>query len=803
VTDASGNPASCTQNIVVTDIELPTIVCPTTVNVNTDAGLCTASNVVLGTPTTADNCTVAGVTNNAPAVFPIGTTTVTWTVTDASGNPASCTQNIVVTDIELPTIVCPPTVNVNTDAGLCTASNVVLGTPTTADNCTVAGVTNNAPAVFPIGTTTVTWTVTDASGNPASCQQLVNVTDIELPTIVCPPTVNVNTDAGLCTASGVILGTPTTADNCTVANITNNAPTVFPIGTTTVTWTVTDASGNPASCTQNVMVTDIELPTIVCPADIVSCSNTIILTPPTVADNCGIADITNNAPQVFPIGQTTQVTWTVTDIHGNISECTQNISISDIQISISASSQVSCHDASDAIITATSQGTTGNVVYQINGGTTQSSNVFEGLPAGTYIIEAIDENGCSGSSGVITITNPEQMDAIIIITNNISCYNSFDGEITINTWDGTPPYIYTLNDQFRQTSNVFIDLGNGHYIIKIEDANGCFTIREIDLNQPDSISLSYEGFCLNEIIGVRLTGSGGTQPYSYSIDGGQNYSTNNEFETTNAGEIIYLVIKDANNCLSQAKNVQVKNLISLTADVNIITENLCYGDNDAAVMIVVEGGTSPYEYNLNNQGYTTNNTFQNLAAGSHTIKVRDFNTCPASTSFEIEEQEPIVIDLLSLVDSDCTGFKGGSAEISAQGGEPPYSYNWSNGVNQAIVTNLAKGIYTATITDYNQCEILYNIEIKIDPTEPQLGIPNVFSPNGDGINDTWVIENLELYPENELVIINRWGNEVYTQKSYNNNWDGMQLNEGTYFYVLKANMCNEERKFTGYITIIK
>ncbi|WP_196918871.1 DUF6923 family protein, partial [Aquimarina sp. EL_35] len=219
---------SITVTLTVEDTTNPTISCPATVNVNVDTGLCTASGVTLGTPTTSDNCAVASVTNDAPGVFPLGDTTVTWTVTDSSGNTATCTQTVTVTDNIDPVISCPATVNVNVDAGLCTASSVALGTPTTSDNCAVASVTNDAPGVFPLGDTTVTWTVTDSSGNTATCTQTVTVTDNIDPTISCPATVNVNVDAGLCTASGVTLGTPTTSDNCAVASVTNDAPATFP-----------------------------------------------------------------------------------------------------------------------------------------------------------------------------------------------------------------------------------------------------------------------------------------------------------------------------------------------------------------------------------------------------------------------------------------------------------------------------------------------------------------------------------------------------------------------------------------------
>ncbi len=128
------------------------------------------------------------------------------------------------------------------------------------DNCGIASVLNDwnglstlNGATFPVGTTKVTWTVTDLSGNIATCFYDVVVVDVEPPTIICPADVTVAMNTG-CTATGVALGTPITADNCGVTPATNDAPLAFPEGLTVVTWTVLDIYGNPATCTQNVNV---------------------------------------------------------------------------------------------------------------------------------------------------------------------------------------------------------------------------------------------------------------------------------------------------------------------------------------------------------------------------------------------------------------------------------------------------------------------------------------------------------------------------------------------------------------------
>jgi hypothetical protein len=177
-----------TTYATVGDAQPPSITCPANVTVSTDSGHCYATGVALSAPATSDNCGIQTVNNNAPAHYPKGVTTVTWTVVDTNGNQATCSQTVTVNDTQPPTITCPVAVTVSVGVG-CTATSVNLGSPVTGDNCGVVSVVNNAPAVYPLGTSSVIWTVTDDSGNAATCTQRVIVRDTTPPTAIAPPNV--------------------------------------------------------------------------------------------------------------------------------------------------------------------------------------------------------------------------------------------------------------------------------------------------------------------------------------------------------------------------------------------------------------------------------------------------------------------------------------------------------------------------------------------------------------------------------------------------------------------------------------
>jgi len=449
----------CTFDINVVDTVHPTIVCPAGINTTTNSG-CTATGIVLGTPVTSDNCSVASVTNNAPAAFATGTTLVTWTVTDNSGLTTSCIQSVTVADNIPPTISCPPNVNVTTNNG-CTATGVVLGVPVTGDNCSVASVTNNAPAAFSLGTTVVTWTVTDGSGNTATCQQTVTVTDNVLPTINCPANISVFANAS-CTATGVNLGNPVTSDKCSVASVTNNAPASYPLGNTSVTWTVTDGSGNTNTCQQTVTVTDNIPPVITCPTpaasyttDPNSCTRSLSFTA-TATDNCSIQFIKyyiGGSPVTFPYSfpkGSTVVTAVATDGSNNTSQCNFTVNVSDLQLPVITCPVNQSRSVNSGVCNYTAVGNEfdplaysdncpgATISNNINSGTTLAGVVFPlGTTSVTWTVKDASNNVTVCSFSINVVDN--QAPVLINCPANMTVYTG-PGRLTCNqtaTW--TPP----------------------------------------------------------------------------------------------------------------------------------------------------------------------------------------------------------------------------------------------------------------------------------------------------------------------------------------------------------------------------
>jgi len=315
--DGNNNSITATQKIILSDNIAPTITAPAATSGTTNLA-CTSTNVVLGTPITADNCGVKNITSDAPTAFPLGDTTVTWTVTDNAGLSATATQLVTVTDN------INPTAPVLADlTGECSATATA---PTTTDNCTatVTGTTSDSLTYSTQGTHIIHWNFDDGNGNSITVNQKVIIKDVSAP--ITPVLADLT---GECSATATA---PTTTDNCTatVTGTTSDSLTYSTQGTHIIHWTFDDGNGNSITVNQKVIIKDTTPPTTPVLADVTGeCSATAET--PTTTDNCATNVLVSTPDALTYFTQGTHIIhWTFDDGNGNTSIANQNVIIKNI-----------------------------------------------------------------------------------------------------------------------------------------------------------------------------------------------------------------------------------------------------------------------------------------------------------------------------------------------------------------------------------------------------------------------------------------------------------------------------------------
>ncbi|HZY80306.1 MAG TPA: HYR domain-containing protein [Cyclobacteriaceae bacterium] len=327
----NGGPLCCSAASVETTP--PQILnCPSNISINLSVSGCEVAGGWTP-PSATDNCTVRSLTGtHSPTdLLPIGVTTVTYTAVDNYNNSSTCTFTVTVTDNAPPVISgCPGDITIEA-ASSCQAV-VSWAAPAASDNCTAALSSSHVSgSLFNIGTTAVTYTATDPSGNSATCSFNVIVKDTSAPVFTnCPADITIAATGCDQIVSWV---PPAVTDNCSATVTSSHSPgSTFTRGTTVVTYTATDPAGLVTTCAFNIIVTDTTLPLITgCPGDInltvKGCESIASWTAPVATDNClELFRSTHQPGSVFALG-TTKVTYTATDKAGNTTTCSFNVTV--------------------------------------------------------------------------------------------------------------------------------------------------------------------------------------------------------------------------------------------------------------------------------------------------------------------------------------------------------------------------------------------------------------------------------------------------------------------------------------------
>ena len=428
-------------------------------------------------------------------------------------------------------------------------------------------------------------------------------------------------------------------------------------------------------------------------------------------------------------------------------------------------------------------------------GFTSASEDLSGLAAGTYNLTVTDINGCVLNE-VVVLTGPPSITATLNVPSfpggtQISCAGVADGSIEAVITGGVPVYAiaWTGPGGFSSSALQITDLAAGTYCITITDQNNCTAQQCTDLVAPLPLQLSAttnSAGCSGINGSVDLTVGGGSGPYSYTWSNGANTE---DLAGLVTGPYTVIVV-DANGC-GDFLVVTVDGSATIAGSGTVL-DNACAGASDGAIDLGMLSGTAPFTYSWSNGANTED--LVDLSAGSYLVDVTDASGCTWTGSFTVGAPTAFVVDSMVLVQSN--GFNistyngnNGVIALDVSGGTPPYTYDWSHGASTSTVTGLYAGTYSVIITDANGCEI--TLEFILDqPTD--LVMPTGFSPNGDGSNDHFVVNGLDGYTTNHLVILNRWGNVVFERINYRNDWGGENLEgeplpNGTYFVILEIN----------------
>jgi gliding motility-associated-like protein len=342
----------------------------------------------------------------------------------------------------------------------------------------------------------------------------------------------------------------------------------------------------------------------------------------------------------------------------------------------------------------------GNGISNANSGTFNPAIAGPGLHAITY--NYVDANGCSGSDQksirvhAAPTANAGQ--------NKSSCGAS---NVTIGgsptATGGSPGYTYNwspstgLNN--AQIANPLLsNISNTTYNLTVTDKNGCKDNSSVTVGLSNLVvtNQKQDVLCHGDNTGsVSLSTSGGNGAYTYNWGGGQ---TGNSLSGLSAGTYSFTVTDGSGCTKSQTITISQPNPISIASNLQDVD---CAGGNNGSIILTSSGGVGGYSYNWSNGNVSNLNS--NLSAGSYTVTVTDANNCSQTGSYTISQSSSLATTS-SVTDVTCNGLGNGSIIVSASGGTPGYSFNWSNGQITQNLTSATAGTYTLTITDSKNCQ---------------------------------------------------------------------------------------------------
>ncbi len=668
---------------------------------------------VVGTPVACGE----GSTGSATALVDGGTGPFSYlwsngATTSTVSDLATGTYDVTVTDANLCTATGQFTILVVDDLDLSVNVQDLLcfGDNTGSASATVTGGSEPYTYIWSNGSTEAsitdvaagTYSITATEANGCTVSQTIQIDEPPLLEVsissdaqtICPESLDGSATAN--PSGGTLPYTYAWSNGETTQTVTGLAAGSY-------TVTVTDAN----DCTAMASVTITEAPElmaeitgteIVCGSEDSGNAQVVVTggTPPyTYMWNNG-----EEEESIENLGEGTYIV-TVTDALG----CTVTAEVSidvidDFQLSI-VPRDVLCFDGSTGSILINPSG--GSLPYTYlwsNGATT---NEIVDLTIGTYIVTVTEANGCNLVQS-ISIDQPEEL-TVTALGTDAACFGEDSGSATATVNGGTSPYTYEWSN--GQTTATASNLVAGTYTLTVTDANFCTAETSVTIDEPVELDLTVSspiiecgGTASGEATAIVIGGNG---PYSYLWSNGETTQT---ITGLTAG-IYGLTVTDISGCTVSSQTISVQELPELTIDFDV-TNIVCSDENIGAITATVDGGTAPYTYAWDN-GATTN-TISDLAAGTYTLTVTDANNCTTTGSATITQLANLEIEMMAT-DVTCNGATDGTATVTANGGEMPYTYDWDNGGDTQTITDLAPGTYTVTVTGAAGCMAIGTVTV--------------------------------------------------------------------------------------------
>ena len=333
------------------------------------------------------------------------------------------------------------------------------------------------------------------------------------------------------------------------------------------------------------------------------------------------------------------------------------------------------------------------------------------LPAGQVDVTVTDAVGCDTTIS-IWILEPSELLTTVSKTD-VSCNGANDGSITVNASGGTPytsgsPYTYMWNTIPQQTTATATGLGAGTYTCIVSDSTWCIKFVVVTINEPQALNLNLSGtdvLCNGDASGTAtVVPTGGTPAYSYLWSNGATTST-----TVGLAAGVYTVtVTDANNCTTSG-NLTITEPTPIVYN-GVVTDVKCHGDSTGKVLLIVAGGTPPYNYLWNTIPAQTTAIATDLPTGNYSVIITDANGCTAIGHYSVSENDEIIITP-TVVNAVCNAESNGSVSLAVTGGVGPYTYLWSNGNTTDSDSSLTAGTYTITVTDSIGCSSTISVQI--------------------------------------------------------------------------------------------